>query len=105
MRRMRFVRDCSAPGRFFPQGSIVRVIEAGESALVMPDPGGHATLCRVPRALLEPVRRFRVRLVSRTAGLVADVVHWAVDEDALRAHLDDHAPDCTVLEVRDADDD
>lgn len=99
---MRFRRDCSCPGRFFAQGAVVQVVEAGDSALVLPEPGAHATLCRVPAAVLEPVRRFRVRLINRMAGLVSELERWAADEDSLRAELAQQTPDCTLLAVDDS---
>lgn len=35
---MQFLKDTQVEGRLFPQGARVRVINAGDSCLVLPDP-------------------------------------------------------------------
>ena len=48
----------------------MQVVNAGTSALVLPDPGAHTTLCAVPMKNLAPMRRFRVLLVNHQVGLM-----------------------------------
>lgn len=45
---MQVLKNTQVEGRFFPRGSRVRAIEAGDSCLVLPDPDAHTTLCAVP---------------------------------------------------------
>jgi len=96
---MRFLRDTQVEGRLFPQGSQVQTLAAGDIALVLPDPGTHTTLCAVPARNLAPLKRFRIVLVNRRVGLLAEELRWAVDADDLRSAIDQTAPDCEIVEL------
>lgn len=96
---MRFLRDTQVEGRFFPQGAQVQTLAAGDMALVLPDPGTHTTLCAVPAKNLAPLKQFRVVLINRRVGLLAEQLRWAVDADDLRSAIDHTAPDCEIVEL------
>ncbi len=96
---MRFLRDTQVEGRFFPQGAQVQTLAAGDMALVLPDPGMHTTLCAVPAKNLARLKQFRVVLINRRIGLLAEQLRWAVDADDLKSAIDQNAPDCEIVEL------
>jgi hypothetical protein len=96
---MRFLLDTQVQGRFFPQGSQVQTLAAGNIALVLPDPGTHTTLCAVPAKNLAPLKRFRVVLVNHRFGLLDEQFRWAMDIDDVKSTIDNSAPDCEIVEL------
>lgn len=100
---MRFLRDTSVEGRFFPQGAQVQTLAAGDMALVLPDPGTYTTLCSVPARNLAPLKHFRIVLVNRRVGLLAEQFRWAVDADDLKLAIERTAPDCEIVELDQVD--
>ena len=94
---MRFLRDTQVDGRFFPKGSQVQTLVAGDLALVLPDPAAHTTLCAVPAGDLARLRRFRVVLVNHQVGLLAEQFRWAIDADDARLAIDRSAPGCEIV--------
>lgn len=100
---MRFVEDTQVGGRFFPKGAEVKVIPAGDDALLPPDTSAHTTLCALPRRNLVRLQVFRVLLQNRFVGLEDLQIRRATDEAELRALLARRAPDCEVLSIEAAD--
>lgn len=96
---MRFLTDTQVDGRFFPRGAEVQAIAAGDLALVLPDLRAHTALCAVPARNLTPLTQFRVLLVNRRYGLMAEQFRWAVDADEIRAFVDKNTPDCGIVEL------
>ena len=96
---MQVLRGTQVEGRFFPQGSRVRVIDAGDSCLVLPDPDAHTTLCTVPAKNLARLTLFRVVLVNHQVGLMDEQERWGLDVDDVRSSIARYAPDCEVLEL------
>jgi len=45
------------------------------------------------------LKRFRIVLVNRRVGLLAEELRWAVDADDLRSAIDQTAPDCEIVEL------
>lgn len=101
---MRFLLDTQVDGRFFPQGSQVQTLAAGDMALVLPDPDAHTTLCAVPAKNLAPLKRFRVVLVNDRIGLLDQQFRWALDVDDVKSIIDRSAPDCEIVELEQTDD-
>lgn len=101
---MQFLRDTQVAGRFFPQGSRVQTIAAGDIALVLPEPSAHTTLCAVPAGNLTRLERFRLVLVNHRVGLLDEQFHWAVDAGDIRSIIDRCAPDCEIVELERLDD-
>ncbi len=101
---MRFVEDTQVPGRFFPKGAEVKMIHAGDDALLPPDTVAHTTLYAVPMRNLVRLRVFRVLLQNRVAGLEDTQIRRATDEADVRAIVARRAPDCEVLGVEEAPD-
>ncbi len=100
---MRFLLDTQVEGRFFPQGSQVQTLPAGDMALVLPDPGTHTTLCAVPAKNLARLKRFRVVLVNHRVGLLDEQFRWAIDVDDVKSIIDRSAPDCEIVELDQVD--
>jgi hypothetical protein len=100
---MRFLTDTQVDGRFFPLGAEVQTIAAGDLALVLPDPRAHTTLCAVPARNLARLRQFRVVLVNRRVGLLAEQLRWAIDAEEIKSSIDDNAPDCEIVELDQVD--
>lgn len=96
---MRVVKDTQVDGRFFPRGAHVRVIHAGDSCLVLPDPDAHTTLCAVPRANLVPLMCFRVVQINHRVGLVDVQERWGLDADEVHDSVTRSAPDCEIVEL------
>lgn len=96
---MRFLKDTQVEGRFFPRGSEVQTIAAGDLALVLPDSRAHTTLCAVPARNLVRLKRFRVVLVNRRVGLMAEQIRWAIDAEEIQSSIDTEAPDCGIVEL------
>lgn len=99
---MQFLRDTQVEGRFFPRGSRVQVIKAGDSCLLPPDPDAHTTLCTVPTKNLAQLTLFRVVLVNRRVGLIDEQERWGLDTDDVRSSIAQSAPDCEILELDEA---
>lgn len=96
---MQVLRGTQVAGRFFPRGSRVQVIEAGDSCLVLPDSDAHTTLCAVPTKNLARLTLFRVVLVNHRVGLVDEQERWGLDADNVRSSVAQAAPDCEILEL------
>ena len=94
---MQFLEDTQVEGRFFPRGAQVQVIDAGGTALVLPDPGTHTTLCAVPAKNLARLRRFHVLLANYQVGLMDDQARWGLDADDVKLTLARCAPDCEKI--------
>jgi len=99
---MRFLLDTQVDGRFFSRGSHVKVLSAGDSCIVLPDPGAHTTMCAVPAKNLALLRLFRVVLVNHRVGLMDEQERWGLDADDVRSDIACSAPDCEVLELTEA---
>lgn len=99
---MQVLWDTQSEGRFFPRGSRVQVIEAGDSSLVPPDPDAHTTLCAVPTKNLARLTLFRVVLVNHRVGLMDEQERWGLDADDVRSSIARSAPDCEILELDEA---
>lgn len=99
---MQVLEDIQVKGRFFPRGCRMRVIEAGESCLVLPDPGAHTTLCAVPTKNLARLTLFRVVLVNHQVGLMDVQERWGRDADDVRSSIAQCAPDCEISELGEA---
>jgi hypothetical protein len=99
---MQFRRDTQAAGRFFPQGSRVQVIDAGDSCLVLPDAGAHTTLSAVPAKSLARLTLLHVALVNHRVGLIDEQERWALDADDIRSTIDLCAPDFEILELNES---
>ncbi|QET31270.1 hypothetical protein L0Z11_04575 [Burkholderia multivorans] len=99
---MQVLSDIQVEGRFFPRGSRVQVIEAGDSSLVLPDPDAHTTLCAVPTKNLARLTLFRVVLVNHRVGLMDEQERWGLDADDVRSSIARSAPDCEILELNEA---
>jgi hypothetical protein len=99
---MQFRRDTQAAARFFPQGSRVQAIDAGDSCLVLPGPGAHTTLSAVPAKNLARLTLFHVVLVSHRVGLIDEQERWALDADYIRSTIDLCAPDFEILELNES---
>ncbi|RUF23371.1 hypothetical protein IPC1132_25470 [Pseudomonas aeruginosa] len=99
---MQILRDTQVEGRFFPRGARVRVIDAGDRCLVLPDPEAHTTLCAVPTKNLARLKLFRVVLVNHQVGLVDEQTRWGLDADDVRSSIARGAPDCEILELDEA---
>lgn len=99
---MQVVRDTQVAGRFFPRGAHVRVIHAGDTCLVLPDPDAHTTLCAVPTKNLARLTLFRVVLVNHEVGLVDVQKRWGLDAHDVRSTIAQCAPDCEILELDEA---
>ena len=96
---MQFLRDTQVEGRLFPQGARVRVINAGDSCLVLPDPEAHTTLCAVPTKNLARLTLFRVVLVNHQVGLFDEQERWGLDATDIRSSIARSAPDCEILDL------
>jgi hypothetical protein len=94
---MRFLTDTQVEGRFFPRGAQVQALAAGDMALVLPDPGAYTTICAVPATSLAPLQRFRIVLVNRRVGLMAEQFRWAVDANDVKSAIGHTAPDCKIV--------
>lgn len=92
-------KDTQVAGRFFPCGSRLQVIEAGDICLVQPDPAAHTTPCAVPAKNLTRLTRFRVVLVNNRVGLMDEQERWGLDADDVRSSIARSAPDCQILEL------
>lgn len=99
---MQVLEDIQVEGRFFPRGSRVQVIRAGDSCLVLPAPGAHTTLCAVPTKKLAQLTLFRVMLVNHQVGLLDEQERWGFDADDVRSSIAQCAPDCEILELDEA---
>jgi hypothetical protein len=80
----------------------VRVIEADDICLVLPDPDAHTTLCAVPTRNLARLTLFRVVLLNHQVGLIDEQERWGLDADDVRASIAQSAPDCEILELNEA---
>jgi len=96
---MQVLKNTQVEGRFFPRGSRVRAIEAGDSCLVLPDPDAHTTLCAVPTKNLARLTLFRVVLVNHRVGLMDEQERWGLDTNDVRSRIARSAPDCEILEL------
>nr|WP_297383378.1 hypothetical protein [uncultured Roseateles sp.] len=94
---MQFLEDTQVAGRFFPRGAQVTVMEAGDNALLLPDPVAHTTLCTVPAKNLARLKRFRVVLANYQVGLMDVQERWGLDADDIVSTIARSAPDCTVV--------
>jgi hypothetical protein len=99
---MQVLRDTQVEGRFFPRGSRVRVIDAGDSCLVLPDPDAYTTLCAVPAKNLARLTLFRVVLINHRVGLIDEQECWGLDADDIFSSIARCAPDCEILELDEA---
>lgn len=98
---MQVLRD-TYEGRLFPQGYHVRVIDAGDRCLVLPDPDAHTTLCTVPTKNLARSTLFRIVLVNHQVGLIHEQERRGLDADDVRSSIAQCASDCEILELDEA---
>lgn len=96
---MQVLSDIQVEGRFFPKGSRLQVIEAGDRCLVLPDLEAHTTLCAVPRKNLGRLTLFRLMLVNHQVGLMSKQERWGLDADDVLSSIAESAPDCEILEI------
>lgn len=96
---MQVLSDIQVEGRFFPKGSRLQVIEAGDHCLVLPDLEAHTTLCAVPRKNLGRLTLFRLMLVNHRVGLMSKQERWGLDANDVRSSIAECAPDCEILEI------
>lgn len=101
---MQFLEDTQVEGRFFPRGAQVQMINAGDTALVLPDSSAHTTLCAVPAKNMVRLRRFRVVLANYQVGLTDDQERWGLDADDVKSVLARFAPNCEIVTLDEADD-
>ena len=101
---MQFLEDTQVEGRFFPRGAQVQVIDAGSTALVLPDSDAHTTLCAVPLKNLVRLKRFRVLLANYQVGLMDDQERWGLNADDIKSTLARCAPDCEIVTLDEVDD-
>ena len=96
---MQFLKDTQVNGRFFPRGTHVRVLAAGDNCLLLPDTDARTTLSAVPAKNLARLTLFRVVLVNRRVGLTEEQERWGLDADDIRSSIARLAPDCEILEL------
>lgn len=90
---MRLIDDTQVAGRFLPKGIEVRVLQAGDEVLLLPDTGAQTTLCALPMRNLVRLKVFRVLLQNRFVRLEDLQIRRAIDEAELTVLLAQRAPD------------